>query len=81
MSTPLRAGACLSLVVAMAALAGCATPEAPVELTDEQVCLSHFENDPVERDRCRSNVDTRKGAPLDVRPQDLPIRSGTLGDE
>ena len=63
------------------AAAACATPGKPeTELTQEQVCLSHFENDPVERDRCMLNANVRGDTVLDVRPMDLPIRTGQMGD-
>jgi len=63
------------------AAAACATPGKPeTELTQEQVCLSHFENDPVERDRCMLNANVRGDTVPDVRPMDLPIRTGQMGD-
>ncbi|MEZ6029847.1 MAG: hypothetical protein R3C46_08850 [Hyphomonadaceae bacterium] len=71
--------ACLTLLAA--ALAGCASPGSPeVELTQEQVCLAHFENDPVERDRCRRDPKVRGDTVPDVQPLDLPIRTGQIGD-
>lgn len=57
------------------ALAACATPSGPAELSDRQVCLEHFSNDPVERDRCLLAPNNRSGSPPDIRPQDLPVRS------
>ena len=63
------------------ATAACTTPGKPeAELSQEQVCLSHFENDPVERDRCLVNASSRSDTVPDVRPLDLPIRSGQMGD-
>lgn len=63
------------------ALAACSTPgKAETELSQEQVCLSHFENDPVERDRCMLDARVRNDTVPDVRPMDLPIRSGQIGD-
>ena len=72
-----------ALIIAGLALAAaaCATPGKPeTELTQEQVCLSHFENDPVERDRCMLNANVRGDTVPDVRPMDLPIRTGQMGD-
>ena len=69
-----------ALLLALAASA-CATPGKPeTELTQEQVCLAHFENDPVERDRCLSMPPSRSDTAPDVRPMDLPIRTGQIGD-
>ena len=66
---------------ALALLASaCASGKPTQELSQEAVCLSHFENDPVERDRCRQNAKTRNDTVPDVRPQDLPVRSGGLAD-
>jgi hypothetical protein len=66
----------------LAALIGmcsaCAT-SGESKLTDEQVCRNHYENDPVERDRCSLKGDLKKGAPPQARPQDLPIRTGQPG--
>ncbi len=72
-----------ALLTALAALAaGCAStmggPEP--ELTQEQVCLAHFENDPVERDRCRQDAKTRGDTPRDMAPMELPVRTGQMGD-
>ncbi len=70
-----------SLIVLSAALAGCATDGLPeAELTQEQVCLAHFENDPVERDRCRLDARVRGDTVPDVNPMQLPIRTGQMGD-
>jgi hypothetical protein len=70
-------------ILALPALAllasACASGGKPTqELSQEAVCLSHFENDPVERDRCRENAKTRNDTVPDVRPQDLPVRTGGL---
>jgi hypothetical protein len=72
-----------AIVVALMglAVAACATPGRPdSELSQEQVCLSHFENDPVERDRCMLDASVRSDTVPDVRPMDLPIRTGQMGD-
>ena len=68
------------LVAALAGLAatGCAADPAkpPAELSDEQVCLKHFEHDPVERDRCHLTGEQRQGRPQDLDPHQLPVRTG-----
>ena len=62
-------------------VSACASSGKPTqELSQEAVCLSHFENDPVERDRCRQSAKTRSDTVPDVRPEDLPIRTGGLSD-
>lgn len=59
----------------------CASSGKPTqELSQEAACLSHFENDPVERDRCRQSAETRGDTVPDVRPQDLPVRTKGIGD-
>jgi hypothetical protein len=70
------------LVLSAAALlaSACASSKPAQELSQEAVCLSHFENDPVERDRCRQSAATRGDTVPDVRPQDLPVRTGGLRD-
>jgi hypothetical protein len=69
-----------TLLLALAASA-CSTPGNPeAELTQQQVCLAHNENDPAQRDRCLVNAASRSDTPPDVRPMDLPIRNGQLGD-
>jgi hypothetical protein len=69
------------VVTALALLASaCASGKPTQELSQEAVCLSHFENDPVERDRCRQSAKTRNDTVPDVRPQDLPVRTGGLND-
>lgn len=69
--------ACLAVL----ALAGCASDDGlEAELTQEQVCLAHFENDPVERDRCRLDARVRGDSVPDVAPMQLPIRTGQMGD-
>jgi hypothetical protein len=66
------------------ALQGCVASPAPGKtpptLAEERVCLEHHRNDPVERDRCRLDARLRKGSPPDVRPQDLPVRTGNPSD-
>ncbi len=67
-------------MLALAASA-CATPGKPEnDLSQERVCLSHFENDPVERDRCMLDASVRSDTVPDVRPMDLPLRTGQIGD-
>ena len=62
-------------------VAACATPGKPeTELSQQQVCLSHFENDPVERDRCMVDASVRHDTPPDVLPQQLPLRTGQISD-
>jgi hypothetical protein len=69
-----------ALLLALAA-AACATPGNPeTELTQQQVCLAHNENDPAQRDRCMVNATSRSDTPPDVRPLDLPLRTGQIGD-
>lgn len=71
-----------ALLIPLAALfAGCVNTSVPeAELTQEQVCLAHFENDPVERDRCRQDATVRGDTPRDVAPLELPVRTGQMGD-
>jgi hypothetical protein len=52
----------------------------PPELSQEQVCLQHFEHDPAQRARCTVDAAARSDTPPDVRPLDLPVRNGQLGD-
>ena len=69
------------LILLAATLGACTTPGKPeAELTQEAVCLAHFENDPVERDRCRMDAKVRSDSVPDVRPMELPIRTGQMGD-
>jgi hypothetical protein len=69
-----------SMALALAASA-CSTPGVPeTELTQQQVCLAHNENDPAQRDRCMVDAAVRKDTPPDVRPMDLPLRTGQIGD-
>jgi len=69
------------LILLAAAFGACTTPGKPeAELSQEQVCLAHFENDPVERDRCRMDAKVRSDSVPDVRPMELPIRTGQMGD-
>jgi|GEM_PF-1284285 len=75
--------ACLILLLPLCGLAaaGCVAPGMnEIELTPEQACLAHFQNDPVEQDRCRLDARSRSGTVPDVPPMKLPIRSGTMGD-
>ena len=59
---------------------GCASGKPTQELSLEAVCLQHFENDPIGRDRCRLPPETRGDSVPDVAPQQLPLRTGQLGD-
>ncbi len=69
------------LTILAVTLGACASPGKPeAELTQEAVCLAHFENDPVERDRCRLDARVRGDTVPDVRPMELPIRTGQMGD-
>ena len=71
----------VSCIVLGLAASACASPgKSETELSQEQVCLSHFENDPVERDRCMLNPRVRGDTVPDVRPMDLPVRTGQIGD-
>lgn len=61
--------------------AGCTTPGRPdPELTQQQVCLSHFENDPVLRSKCTLDASLQHDSPPDVQPLDLPVRTGEISD-
>lgn len=66
--------------VVIGLLAGGCISKPAQELSLEQVCLQHFENDPVGRDRCRLNAANRSGSVPDVEPQQLPIRTKGPGD-
>lgn len=69
------------LAFALALAAGaCASSKPAQELSLEAVCLQHFENDPVERDRCKLSAENQRGSVPDVRPQDLPVRSGQISE-
>ena len=69
----------LAVPAAMLGLAACTTPNGqPVELSQEAACLAHFENDPVERDRCRLDAAVRHDSVPDVSPQQLPIKTDEL---
>ncbi len=76
----------MRLILALPALAlalsasACLSGNPAEELSQEVVCLQHNENDPVERDRCRQPAATRSDTVPDMRPQDLPVRSGGLSD-
>lgn len=76
-----RARLALSCIGLGLGLAACSTPGKPeAQLSQEQVCLSHNENDPVERARCTVDASVRNDTPPDVRPMDLPVRTGQIGD-
>ena len=67
----------LAVLAALASAACTADPaKPPAELTDEQICLKHFEHDPVERDRCHLTGEQRQGRPQDLDPHQLPVRTG-----
>ncbi|HEV7693647.1 MAG TPA: hypothetical protein VGO52_22620 [Hyphomonadaceae bacterium] len=70
----------LALGCAVSALSLSACASSSAELSQEQACEFHNQNDPVERDRCHLPPATRGGTVPDVRPQDLPIRSGQPSD-
>ena len=71
----------LALPIIGFALSACASDGRPdSELSQEQVCLAHFENDPVERDRCRQDASVRGDTVPDVSPHQLPVRTGQIGD-
>ena len=55
-------------------LSGCMS--SATELSQRQACEFHNENDPVELDRCRQPSNNRGDTVPDVRPQDLPVRTG-----
>lgn len=73
-----RSVAALALCASALSLSACFSTGA--ELSDRQVCEFHNENDPVERDRCRQPVNNRSNTVPDVRPQDLPVRTGQPSD-
>lgn len=68
----------LACIAGAAALSGCMT--AGTELSQEQACVFHNQNDPVERDRCRQPANNRADTVPDVRPQELPVRTGQPSD-
>jgi hypothetical protein len=70
----------LGLGLAVSALSLSACFSSSTELTQEQACEFHNHNDPVERDRCHLPPATRGGTVPDVRPQDLPVRTGQPSD-
>ncbi len=72
----------LAVLFVLAALAaGCVSDgTAPQELTQEAACLQHFENDPVERARCRVPAQSRSDSVPDASPHQLPIRTGQPSD-
>jgi hypothetical protein len=71
-------------ILALPALAllasACAMGNPTQELSQEAACRQHFENDPVGRERCRQSANTRGDTVPDVRPQDLPVRTGGQRD-
>jgi len=69
---------CLAMGLAMSACASDGKSE--TALSQEAVCLAHFENDPVERDRCRQDASVRSDSVPDVSPHQLPVRTGQIGD-
>ena len=70
----------LAMGLAASALSLSACFSSSTELTQEQACEFHNQNDPVERDRCRLPPGSRNGTVPDVRPQDLPVRTGQPSD-
>jgi hypothetical protein len=68
----------LGLAVSTLSLGACFSSS--TELTQQAACEFHNQNDPVERDRCRLPPDARNGTVPDVRPQDLPVRTGQPSD-
>jgi hypothetical protein len=66
--------------IALGLMTGACAGKPTQELSLEQVCLQHFENDPVERDRCRLSAQNRGGSVPDVEPQQLPLRTGQVSD-
>jgi hypothetical protein len=70
----------LALSVMALLASACAAGNPTQELSQEAACLQHFENDPVGRDRCRQSARTRGDTVPDVRPQDLPVRTGGQRD-
>ncbi|MBI1361318.1 MAG: hypothetical protein GC155_13660 [Alphaproteobacteria bacterium] len=73
----LRGLACAALAVGFGGLAGCASnpDKPPPELSNEQVCLDHFDRDPVERDRCHQTVEQRRAGTTDLDPHQLPVKT------
>jgi hypothetical protein len=70
----------LALGCAVSALSLSACFSSSTELSQQQACEFHNEHDPVERDRCRQPPSTRGDTVPDVRPQDLPVRTGQPSD-
>lgn len=68
----------MGCAVSALSLSACFSPS--TELSQQQACEFHNQNDPVERDRCRLPPATRGGTVPDVRPQDLPVRTGQPSD-
>jgi len=63
-----------------ALLAACVSASPASDISTEQACLQHYEHDPIGRDRCRLPPENQSGSVPDVRPQDLPIRTGAPSD-
>jgi len=72
--------AAATLILTALAGGGCISADRSATLDEQRVCLEHYKNDPVERERCRLDARLRKGSPPDVRPQDLPVRTGAPSD-
>lgn len=68
--------AIMAALAGLGLLAACTTAAGnPVELTQREVCMNTYKDDPLVRDQCLKSS-TRQGSPDDMRPQDLPIRTG-----
>jgi hypothetical protein len=74
----MRAAIALACLASGLGLSGCIS--ASTELSQEQACVFHNESDPVERDRCRQPANNRADTVPDVRPQELPVRTGQPSD-
>lgn len=62
-------------------LSACTTAAGtPVELSMQQVCLDAYKDDALGRDQCLQDSRQRGSTVQDVRPQDLPIRTGQPGE-
>ena len=55
--------------------AACVSATPADDISTEQACLQHYQNDPIGRDRCRLPPESRSGTVPDARPQDLPLPS------
>ncbi len=67
--------AAVTAVAALGALAGCASnpDKRPPQLSNEQVCVGHFDRDPVERDRCHQTAEQRRAGTTELDPHQLPV--------